>query len=200
MSTQKGSDFGGKLINNLVYEVDISKKQLRELEFKFNEAITSLNRMREEKEKMSQSFNEEMQKMKLIFEENQKFKSDLDEKLAKECERSKEELKEKMEEMEDLEAINKTLTIKERMTNDELQEAHKELVQLDIMNLNSRTSIGIKRMGEIDQKAFLIACNQRYAEPADLKAAELCSKWQEEIKNSQWQPHKIVIVADKPEV
>ncbi|KAK1275252.1 hypothetical protein QJS04_geneDACA011159 [Acorus gramineus] len=102
--------------------------------------------------------------------------------------------------MEDLEAMNNTLTIKERMTNDELQEARKELVQQDIMNLNSRTSIGIKRMGEIDQKAFQIACNQQYPECVDLKVVELCSKWQEEIQNSQWQPYKIVTVADMAEV
>lgn len=38
------------------------------------------------------------------------------------------ELNERIEEMEDLEALNQTLVIKERMTNDEIQDAKKELI------------------------------------------------------------------------
>jgi hypothetical protein len=38
------------------------------------------------------------------------------------------ELEERIEEMEDLEALNQTLVIKERMTNDEVQDAKKELI------------------------------------------------------------------------
>ena len=37
-------------------------------------------------------------------------------------------LNERIEEMEDLEALNQTLVIKERMTNDEIQDAKKELI------------------------------------------------------------------------
>lgn len=39
-----------------------------------------------------------------------------------------ENLKEKEEELDNLEAMNQTLIIKERKTNDELQEARKELI------------------------------------------------------------------------
>jgi hypothetical protein len=38
------------------------------------------------------------------------------------------ELNERIEQMEDLEALNQTLVIKERMTNDEIQDAKKELI------------------------------------------------------------------------
>jgi vacuolar-type H+-ATPase subunit I/STV1 len=38
------------------------------------------------------------------------------------------ELNERIEEMEDLEALNQTLVVKERMTNDEIQDAKKELI------------------------------------------------------------------------
>ncbi|KAK1320992.1 hypothetical protein QJS10_CPA03g01640 [Acorus calamus] len=122
-----------------------------------------------------------------------------DDAVQKKMREMSEELKEKMEEMDDLEALNQTLMIKERRTNDELVDARKELIQglLDIMNMNSRALIGIKRMGEIDQKAFQVACKQRYVEDADWKAAEFCSKWQEELKKADWHPFKIVTIADK---
>jgi chromosome segregation ATPase len=38
------------------------------------------------------------------------------------------ELNERIEEMEDLEALNQTLVVKHRMTNDEIQDAKKELI------------------------------------------------------------------------
>ncbi|KAI3864494.1 hypothetical protein MKX03_011300, partial [Papaver bracteatum] len=41
----------------------------------------------------------------------------------------KEKLQEKEDELEDMEALNQALIIKERRTNDELQEARKELIR-----------------------------------------------------------------------
>lgn len=58
---------------------------------------------------------------------------------------------------------------------------------------SSRIIIGIKRMGELDEEAFENACKQRYSpEEADIKAAELCSLWQEKLKNPEWHPFRIV--------
>lgn len=45
------------------------------------------------------------------------------------------ELKAKMEEMEDVEDMNQTLVVKERQSNDELQEARKELIKVFIFNI-----------------------------------------------------------------
>ncbi|CAK9186820.1 unnamed protein product [Ilex paraguariensis] len=104
-----------------------------------------------------------------------------------------EELKEKIEEMGDLETLNQTLVVKERQSNDELQEARKELIAGLSELLAGRTNIGIKRMGEIDTKAFQNACKLRYPlEEAQIKATELCSLWQERLKNPDWHPFKIV--------
>ena len=45
-----------------------------------------------------------------------------------------EELKEKEEELDDLEALNQALAVKERKSNDELQEARKELISVRIFS------------------------------------------------------------------
>ncbi|KAJ1267306.1 hypothetical protein BS78_07G046200 [Paspalum vaginatum] len=103
------------------------------------------------------------------------------------------ELNERIEEMEDLEALNQTLVIKERMTNDEIQDAKKELIMGLTELLGPRSNIGIKRMGELDGTPFVLACKERYGEDAEIKAAEFCSLWQEHLKDPNWHPFKVLI-------
>lgn len=45
-------------------------------------------------------------------------------------------LREKEGELEDLEALNQTLIVKERKSNDELQEARKELISVSIYSVS----------------------------------------------------------------
>lgn len=67
--------------------------------------------------------------------------------------------------------------------------------------LSARTLIGIKRMGEIDIKPFQIACDKKYPkEEGGVKAAVLCSKWQDELKKPEWHPFKIVTVNGNTQV
>ncbi|CAH2075770.1 unnamed protein product, partial [Thlaspi arvense] len=87
-----------------------------------------------------------------------------------------------------------TLLTKERQSNNELQEVCKELIAnhlyevksclraLSDMFGNSRTLIGLKRMGEIDILPPL---------EAEMMALELCSTWQEMQRNTNWHPFKI---------
>nr|QDC18029.1 factor of DNA methylation 1-like B [Hypericum perforatum] len=114
------------------------------------------------------------------------------------------ELKEKKDDLSDLESLNETLVLKERQSNDELEEARKELIEglkdlLDAPNTPvEKNTIGIKRMGEVEQKAFHNACKQRYPpEEADLHAMQLCSLWQEKVIDSQWYPFKAIMVDGK---
>ncbi|KAF8393058.1 hypothetical protein HHK36_021299 [Tetracentron sinense] len=103
------------------------------------------------------------------------------------------ELDEKIGEMESLESLNQTLIVKERQSNDELQEARKELIAGLTEILIGRSNIGIKRMGELDEKPFENACKQKFPhEDALVKSAELCSLWQEYLKKPEWHPFKIV--------
>ena len=67
--------------------------------------------------------------------------------------------------------------------------------------LNNRSQLGIRRMGEIDWKPFQHMCSQKFP-GLDCKkiSAELCSKWQEKLRNPQWQPFKIVLKNGEPQV
>jgi len=67
---------------------------------------------------------------------------------------------------------------------------------------NNKTNIGTKRMGDLDEKVFVKVCKKRFLseEEAGMKAMELCSVWQENVKNSAWHPFKVVRVNDTHEV
>ncbi|KAK4846197.1 hypothetical protein QYF36_014247 [Acer negundo] len=116
--------------------------------------------------------------------------------VQKKMEEMNDKLKEKMEDLENLDDLNNTLITKERQSNDELQDARKELIQgfHDLMGDGS-TNIGNKRMGEIDVKPFQNACKQKYSpDEAEVQAMAQCSLWQELLKNPNWHPFKIINV------
>lgn len=67
--------------------------------------------------------------------------------------------------------------------------------------LGGRSFIGIKRMGELDEKPFREACKQKFPQDEpDIKAAILCSEWQEKLKNPDWHPFKVIITDGKEKV
>ncbi|MCL7022751.1 hypothetical protein MKW94_001744 [Papaver nudicaule] len=99
-------------------------------------------------------------------------------------------LEDKEEELESLEDLNQILIVKERNSNDELQEARKELIRQLKETGNCHANIRYKRMGELDSKPFQEVCKKKYTsrEEKDLKATELCSLWEDQIKDSSWYP------------
>ncbi|CAN1238056.1 Factor of DNA methylation 1 [Linum grandiflorum] len=102
------------------------------------------------------------------------------------------ELEQKIEDLSSVESLNQTLIVKERQSNDELQEARKRLIQV-MLQLSTRTNIGIKRMGELDEKAFLIGCKKRFPkEECEIQATTLCSLWQEHLRDQEWHPFKVI--------
>ncbi|CAD6238589.1 unnamed protein product [Miscanthus lutarioriparius] len=61
-----------------------------------------------------------------------------------------------------------------------------------------RTHIGVKKLGELDPSVFLSLCKRKFpAADAEAESASLCSKWQNEIENPEWQPFKVIIVDGK---
>ncbi|KAL8159510.1 hypothetical protein V2J09_001047 [Rumex salicifolius] len=111
------------------------------------------------------------------------------------------ELQQKVESLSDIESLNRVLITKERESNDELVEARKVLIaSLQDILPSARSHIGIKRMGEIEEKAFLSVCKKRFgAADGPLKAAELSSLWQENLKDQMWFPFKILEIDGRAE-
>ncbi|KAK0591453.1 hypothetical protein LWI29_002146 [Acer saccharum] len=60
--------------------------------------------------------------------------------------------------------------------------------------LSSRTTLAIKRMGEVDQTSFLQACSLKFPD-GDWEeiSAKLCSSWEENVKDPHWHPFKTVV-------
>ncbi|KAJ0047092.1 hypothetical protein Pint_06326 [Pistacia integerrima] len=107
------------------------------------------------------------------------------------------DMREKEGELEDLEALNQTLIIRERKSNDELQDARKELISF-LKEIPARADIGVKRMGELDNRPFLEAMKRKYNdEEAEDRASELCSLWEEFLKDPDWHPFRVVTVGEK---
>nr|XP_027190456.1 LOW QUALITY PROTEIN: factor of DNA methylation 1-like [Cicer arietinum] len=173
------------------------EEQKREKEEALNK-IFQLEKQLDAKQKLEMEISElkgKLQVMKHLGDQD-------DAAIRKKMEEMNEELEDKVESLDNMESMNKTLIIKERQSNDELQEARKELIEgLNEMLTGPKTNIGTKRMGDLDQKVFVTACKKRFPlEEAGIKGVELCSLWQENVKNSAWHPFKVIRVDDRHEV
>ncbi|KAF2321502.1 hypothetical protein GH714_000151 [Hevea brasiliensis] len=165
------------------------EEQKREKEEALNK-ILLLEKQLDAKQKLELEIEELKGKLQVM-----KHLGDQDTAVQKKMKEMNDELEQKVEDLADVESLNQTLIVKERQSNDELQEARKELIQglKDTLSSVVRTNIGIKRMGEIDEKAFLNTCEQRFPkEEAQVQATTLCSLWQENLKNPDWHPFKII--------
>ncbi|PKA56393.1 hypothetical protein AXF42_Ash014896 [Apostasia shenzhenica] len=121
-----------------------------------------------------------------------------EESIKKKMEEMQAELDDKIEEQQYLEKLNSDLLTKQVASNNELQEARKQLIKGLKDTLNARTKIGIKRMGAVDEKAFQIVCKERFAkDEADVQASMLCSQWEEHLRNPDWHPFKVITVDGK---
>ncbi|KAG2305783.1 hypothetical protein Bca4012_085350 [Brassica carinata] len=98
------------------------------------------------------------------------------------------DLSEKEGELAHVNKFNQDLIVRERKTNDELQEARRALIS----NLREmRSHIGVRRMGELDTKPFMEAMRRKYCQE-DLEdwAVEIIQLWEEYLKDPDWHPFK----------
>ncbi|CAI9092386.1 OLC1v1027608C1 [Oldenlandia corymbosa var. corymbosa] len=98
---------------------------------------------------------------------------------------------EKIGELDDMERLNQALIVKERKSNEEVQDARKELVN-GFKDYPNSAEIGIKRLGELDTKPFYEDMKRKYKTEAEAeeRASEVCSLWNEYLKDPEWHPFK----------
>ncbi|KAJ0047091.1 hypothetical protein Pint_06327 [Pistacia integerrima] len=107
----------------------------------------------------------------------------------------KNQLEENKEALQHSESLNQTLMLKESISNQELQDARKESISVLQDMLDGRTALAIKRMGEIDIKAFQHACSLKFTDGDwQAKSAQLCSSWEEHLRDPHWSPFKRVSI------
>ncbi|QCE01232.1 hypothetical protein DEO72_LG7g2527 [Vigna unguiculata] len=146
---------------------------------------------------VKQKLELEIQQLKGKLNVMQYIEEDEDSEVLNKVDALHKHLREKEQSLRDLDALNQTLIIKERQSNDELQEARKELIN-GIKEISCRAGVGVKRMGELDIRPFLEAMKKKYNdEDAEERASELCSLWDEYIKDPGWHPFKITIIEGK---
>ncbi|KAK4408816.1 Factor of DNA methylation 4 [Sesamum angolense] len=64
---------------------------------------------------------------------------------------------------------------------------------------DSRANICVKRMGELDGKPFVKAANMKYGgEDVTVKAMQLCSLWEDYLRDPSWHPYKVVMDGGTP--
>ncbi|XP_077239008.1 factor of DNA methylation 2-like [Tasmannia lanceolata] len=179
-----------KMNEKLKFDLECRRKELQQQLKKYvpqneNEEEVTTKRKKVKKEL-------QLTKGKLQLLEHMRPKNDWE--FHQEIEGLGRELQDKEDEISDLETMN-ALIIKERTSNNELQEVRKELISGMNDLFSNRSSIGVKKMGMLDVKPFRIACKKIFSSgEAVVKAVELCSLWEEYIKNPQWHPFKRIII------
>lgn len=122
---------------------------------------------------------------------------DVDLEVLKEVEEIHKNLRDKEEELEHIQSLNQTLVVQERKRNDELQDARKELIE-GLKELPKSAHIGVKRMGELENKPFLDAMKRKYGDmDAEDRASEMCSLWEEYLRDPNWHPFKVITVDEQ---
>ncbi|KAI4383850.1 hypothetical protein MLD38_009646 [Melastoma candidum] len=143
-----------------------------------------------------QSLELEIERLRGHREIMKHIKDDGDE-TAKKMQEMTQSLEEKEEELDDLHALSQALIMKENAANTELQEARKALI-VAFGKVTSRSFIGVKYMGELDNKPFLEAAKMKFnKEEAVLKATEVCSLWESHLKDPNWYPLKTIQVGEE---
>lgn len=171
-------------IEELENELDFQKQKVNDVEQENLKLKKDLLHMQEElmrQTKMGEEKNPGLSELKALLIQKETEIKELKERLA-----------EKVDELRDAEDLNQTLILKERMSNTELQDARKELINV-WPELMSRTRVGIRRMGEVDQIPFQTVCLRRYGrQDWEVKATEMSSLWQGMVNNPNWHPFRTV--------
>ncbi|XP_057433789.1 factor of DNA methylation 1-like [Lotus japonicus] len=108
---------------------------------------------------------------------------------------------EKERALQALEEYSQALTVKERESNDELQKTRKRMIEGIAGRPSRGANIVVKRMGQVDSRPFYKAlyAKRKYSkEEVAERAAEMCSVWENNLKDPHWYPFKIITFRNGP--
>ncbi|KAL9285375.1 hypothetical protein AtEden1_Chr4g0273681 [Arabidopsis thaliana] len=177
----KGNELAKPQVHNGTERMKLSEDHEQRQKEELHEKIIRLERQIDQ----VQAIELEVEQLKGQLNVMKHMASDGDAQVVKEVDIIFKDLVEKEAELADLDKFNQTLILRERRTNDELQEARKELV--------NKTSIGVKCMGELVRKPFVDAMQQKYCqEDVEDRAVEVLQLWEHYINDPDWHPYKRV--------
>ncbi|MCL7033046.1 hypothetical protein MKW94_023680, partial [Papaver nudicaule] len=120
---------------------------------------------------------------------------DEDEAFNKKMDEMSKKLEDKEGELESLKDLNHALVFMQRKSNDELQEGRQELIE-GLIEMSGRALIGVKRIGEFDNKPFHDAWKRKYGNSDSVQATLMCTTWEEFLRDPNWHPYKIIKVGN----
>ncbi|KAM5583604.1 factor of DNA methylation 4 [Rosa sericea] len=83
------------------------------------------------------------------------------------------------------------LIVKEWISNDEIQEAQKELI-IGLWDSSNQAFIHVKRVG-VDINPFQTATSRNFFKEANIELLELWSLWADYIRDENWHPFKVIV-------
>ncbi|KAG7614800.1 XS domain, partial [Arabidopsis thaliana x Arabidopsis arenosa] len=170
----KGNELAKRQVHNGTERMKLSEDLEQRQKEELHEKIIRLERQIDQ----VQAIELEVEQLKGQLNVMKHMASDGDAQVVKEVDIIFKDLVEKEAELADLDKFNQTLILRERRTNDELQEARKELVNC---------------MGELVRKPFVDAMQQKYCqEDVEDRAVEVLQLWEHYINDPDWHPYKRV--------
>lgn len=71
----------------------------------------------------------------------------------------------------------------------------------EICGGSGRAHIGIKRMGELDAKPFIIAAKKRSLSEKEAEdAVKFAAMWEDHLRDPNWHPFKVITIGDECKV
>ncbi|KAL4571065.1 hypothetical protein LXL04_017815 [Taraxacum kok-saghyz] len=159
------------------------KKEKEKLDYK----IMELQRKVDGKQRLELEIKQTKATMEVM-----KYISAEDLEAKKTSESIQQDLQEKEKELESLEDFHQALTLNQRLSNEELQDARQEIIfglEDDPVHACNAT-IGVKRMGELNSKSFMVAGKRRRLSEQEL--IKFLSLREDRVMDPTWHPFKVV--------
>ncbi|GJR54478.1 putative reverse transcriptase domain-containing protein [Tanacetum coccineum] len=177
---------------NLKLQGQEKELELRSTELQKRENQLAIMEQKKAEERMLKLAEDQKREKEKLHDQIIELQKKLDDKQRLELEIR--QMKGALKELEDLEALNQALIIKGLKSNDELVDAHKELIS-GLMENSARSLISVKRMGVLDVKPFIAAAKRNGS--GKNETIKMASLWESHLMDPSWHPFKVITVDGK---